>query len=619
MMGKTKKYLSVLVAALICATSIGSFNVFAAGEKNGTMHFNDLHYVNFNGNTSEGAANITMVTSDTPSENYVTYCIDTLHNTYDGTTYISSDSYPTPPSGYLSLSEQQQMWLDEALMFGYNRTALYTWDSYEATQCLAWIITQTEYFDVVQESNKEKGLADDMLGVGTTARSDYESIRANMMSFDALSKKIPSFTYATSSEASANPIVLNYNRTDSKFELTLPLSDANKVLEYFDFTKSSGITVAEDVINNTLTLSSNTLISSLALSATSSLTPSDVLQGAQGGLPLYWISAGNQILVSFDPSRTNKPVTAYLNVKTQDVGSIKIVKTSGDNLVEGLKFNISQGGTVIATVTTDKDGITTASNLPIGDNYTVSEQDVPDKYIAPATQSGVTVTYGETTTVNFNNALKTGSIKIVKTSGDNLVEGLKFNISQGGTVIATVTTDKDGIATASNLPIGDNYTVSEINVPARYAAPASQSVTVSNDKTTEVDFYNVLNIPDNPIPTTTTKSIIIHYYFAGTHTPVHADGTAEGIIGSPLTLTAPAVDGYSIVAPGTSTITVQEGENVVVFYYTKNIAENTTPLGSNPATGDKGTAIPLFAALASLFTFAGITVSRKIKKLRKSA
>jgi LPXTG-motif cell wall-anchored protein len=521
MKGKMKKYLSVFVAALICATSIGSFNVFAASGINGTLSFGSVSTVNFNGN-NEGIANMTMGTS---GGNYVTYCIDLQHNTYNQTTYTSSDSYNPPDTTYVSLSPQQQTWLNEALMFGYNGTTSYFWDSYEATQCLAWIITQTNYFGGAQESANESAIADGMLGTGTTARSDYEAIRSNMMEYDALSQEIPSFASTTS--AAATQYVLNYNRADSKFELTL--TDTNNILQYFDFT-NSGITVSKS--GNILTLSSSTPISSpLLLSANSSFQPSDVLQGAQDGLPLYWISAGSQILVSFDPSRTNKPVTAYLNVKTQDVGSIKIVKTSGDNLVEGLKFNISQGGTVIATVTTDK----------------------------------------------------------------------------------------DGIATASNLPIGDDYTVSEINVPARYAAPASQSVTVSNDKTAEVDFDNVLNIPDNPPPTTTAKSIIVHYYFAGTHTAVHADGTAEGIIGSPLTLTAPAVDGYTAVAPGTSTITVQEGENVVVFYYTKNIAENTTPLGSNPATGDKGTAIPLIAAFASLITLAGVTVSRKIKKLRRQA
>jgi hypothetical protein len=352
------------------------------------------------------------------------------------------------------------------------------------------------------------------LASNSNARIIYETIRTNMMKYDDLSKKIPSFAYALSNEASANTQILSYNSVKKDYELTLP-DDTNNILQYFDFT-GSGITA--DRNGSTLKLSSSVPISlSIILSAISKFIPSNLLSGVHDGMPLYWISAGNQILVSFDPLRIHTPLTAYLSVKTQ------------------------------------------APNEPYNVYYYLENSITPVHDYKSVTG---------------------------KVMGDSVTEGA--------------------------VPV-DGYTV--LNTSSN---PSSVTHTLGADGN-GIIFYYTKNIPDNPPAKSTVKSIVIHYYLDGTTTPVHAVVTAEGVIGSSQTLTAPAVDGYTTVAPGTSTLKVSEGDNVVTFYYTKNIPDNTTPLGSNPATGDKGTAIPLFVALASLFTFAGITVSRVIRKKRKSA
>ena len=40
----------------------------------------------------------------------------------------------------------------------------------------------------------------------------------------------------------------------------------------------------------------------------------------------------------------------------------------------------------------------------------------------------MTLIGGKTTTVNFNNTLKRGSLEVIKNSEDNLAEGVKFHL-----------------------------------------------------------------------------------------------------------------------------------------------------------------------------------------------
>ena len=74
---------------------------------------------------------------------------------------------------------------------------------------------------------------------------------------------------------------------------------------------------------------------------------------------------------------------------------------------------------------TGKDGSVSVEGLFPG-TYTVTEQSI-DRYEPQKTQT-VTLIGGKTSTVTFNNTLKRGSLEIVKTSEDNLVEGMKFHL-----------------------------------------------------------------------------------------------------------------------------------------------------------------------------------------------
>ena len=76
-----------------------------------------------------------------------------------------------------------------------------------------------------------------------------------------------------------------------------------------------------------------------------------------------------------------------------------------------------------------------------------------------ADPENVTVQYAQTTNIEISNAEKTGSIKVKKTTPgmvnlSNLVFILSGTSDTGREISIEATTDKNGIATFENVPIG---------------------------------------------------------------------------------------------------------------------------------------------------------------------
>ena len=151
-------------------------------------------------------------------------------------------------------------------------------------------------------------------------------------------------------------------------------------------------------------------------------------------------------------------------------------------------FELLSGNTIVATQSTGSDGTTTFTNLTPG-TYTVREKTAPAGYALPAvnTQS-VTVTGGETSNLVFMDSLITGRIRIVKTdsiTGEPLAGAVftvtrlsvptGFDSSLIGTVVATLTTNSNGIAETDLLLWGE-YRIEETDVPEGYAGSVTQTV-----------------------------------------------------------------------------------------------------------------------------------------------
>ena len=287
---------------------------------------------------------------------------------------------------------------------------------------------------------------------------------------------IPSF--AARNQSKADTYTLKYNPDRQNYGLTL--TDTNNTLANLSLSVS-GIKVSRS--GNQYTFTSDKMITSpITVSAQKAVNlDCDEM--------LIWGCVGKQTMVS----GASDPVYFYFKIDTETYGTGPIKKTSEDGVVSGIKFNISGNG-VNQTVVTKADGTVDISLMP--GVYTVTEQPI-DRY-EPQSVQRITIVSGHTSTVTFSNTLKRGSLEIIKSSEDNLVEGVKFHLYgtslSGLPVDEYAVTDANGVARFENVLISGAapYTVEEIDTAVRYVIPASQTASIEWEKVTSRSFTNIL-------------------------------------------------------------------------------------------------------------------------------
>ena len=187
------------------------------------------------------------------------------------------------------------------------------------------------------------------------------------------------------------------------------------------------------------------------------------------------------------------------------------ITVAKDFVVNGHK--ILNKGDIIATLTTDENGKATnykevdvtVEEIPmyVGAEYTVTEIKAPEGYTLDNTPKSFIMKWDDTPELRyvsetqvFGNAENSGSIQVSKrTEGNFNVANIKFNLSgtstQGQTVSQSATTDENGVAFFTSVPVG-TYEITEDGetVPTAYLIADKQDVTVVNAQTTNVEFYN---------------------------------------------------------------------------------------------------------------------------------
>lgn len=166
----------------------------------------------------------------------------------------------------------------------------------------------------------------------------------------------------------------------------------------------------------------------------------------------------------------NDPVTGYLHVKVS-YGSAKIIKTSEDGIVSGIRFTITGNG-VNETVTTGENGEIQIDNLTPGE-YTVTEL-ADDRYV-PQESKTVCVVSGQTAIVEFGNILKKFSVTLTKRDsekgspqGDAVLSGAVYGIYHGDDLVDTYETDASGSFTTKEYVCGNGWTIREITPSTGY-------------------------------------------------------------------------------------------------------------------------------------------------------
>ena len=191
-------------------------------------------------------------------------------------------------------------------------------------------------------------------------------------------------------------------------------------------------------------------------------------------------------------------------------GNVKTTKVDADypeNKLTGAVFEIysdinedeklDKDDTLIGELKEADTGIYEMNDLVYG-HYLVKEKTAPDGFILDENTYPVFIeTDGKTYEVEneagkgfLNEAMK-GSLKIIKTSSDNKVEGISFRITSDNGFDQTVKTDKNGEITIEGLRIG-KYLVSEVNneASAGYLLPEDAVVEIEYGKTATVKMHN---------------------------------------------------------------------------------------------------------------------------------
>ena len=513
-----RRSISGLLALLICFTAIlgSGMTAYAAaftgetadsysvafprdGDANldysGTWGHDELHYMN--GWTSGEATWMTTLHTIGSFDGPACYCIEpgVPRNLYRSYESYGEDYWDTFPAEYNRTIDGRTMktLLGRIMQYGYQGNLSLDWRSQNeadadklahmmATQVLVWETVVGERD--ADFNHVDPGSADAVKSVYRTSHPLYSRFSAYYDSIEASVKKhtvVPSFM--DRSEEDAQTVELSWDGS----RYTATLTDTNSVLSEYAFSSAqSDMTFAVD--GNDLTISAETASADgVTITAVRNNTRQGVVVWSDGH---YGPDGTMQDVVTFRDT-VSDPMYAYLHLKV-GYGSVKIIKTSEDGKVSGISFTVSGNGTE-QTVTTNADGEMQLDDLRPG-VYTVTEQS-NDRY-EPQEVRQVTVISGQVATVAFHNMLKRGSLEVVKTAEDGLNEGVKFHLT--GTSLAGLSVDEyavtgsNGKAVFSDVLIGTDYILSEVDTGIRYVVPEDQTTAVEWNTVTQAEVRNVL-------------------------------------------------------------------------------------------------------------------------------
>ncbi|MED0906311.1 SpaA isopeptide-forming pilin-related protein, partial [Bacillus nitratireducens] len=178
--------------------------------------------------------------------------------------------------------------------------------------------------------------------------------------------------------------------------------------------------------------------------------------------------------VSFE---IKKGMTKVLSLKVEneqlDKGSVEITKVDKDSqtALAGVVFEVQdEKGKVVKKVTTDRDGKANVSDLSVGKYKLVETESLPGyKKLTEPVSFEIKKGMIEVLSLKIENEMvDTGNVEITKIDKDNKapLAGVTFVVQdEKGNEVKRVTTDKDGKANVSDLPVGKYELVEVESLP----------------------------------------------------------------------------------------------------------------------------------------------------------
>ena len=551
MKNKLRKMLSLVLSVVIAMSAI-SLNTFAATIMNIVNGSNQKLYVdwydysyNFNGrlNTSTYGQIIKLNVGSPTGQ--VAYCIQSSKDAWTSD-YTAQKTY-----NLLSLTQQQN--LKHALIYGYQGTTKYGYNADTeriATSIVTWNICDG-WFNNSSESTAVGIFTEDMSSsMATNVKACYNKIKEQMLSHLTIPSyavkptvtNVPKQKMTTNSDGTFT-ITLTDSKNVSKYY------DWQTAIKKYSY-----LSIITDTEGKLVIKSTKPIPSSSAITLTAERNSSKYQNNIVDVAPMYMISgSGSQSSATFVTDRDPSTAKIAIYSDSLGTAQIKKVwehnkdnsSTKADNSDIYFTIKNSSGSAVKATGKAGSYTYSTSGSvsqfklnssntflvksLPAG-TYTVTEHGKnSDGSIPYYTRTGgvsktVTVTAGSTGTVTFTNTRNTGTGEVIKTwidtNGNTIaasnnvernkqiyfriknadgkyitVNGTKYSGSYTFTGTSTKATSQHvnpgtGTFTVSDLPTG-KYTVYEYGSPEGYSVNrASQTITISRDKTSSVSFMN---------------------------------------------------------------------------------------------------------------------------------